>query len=793
MRPLLLLILLLLSPLLRAQAVLENPTFRMQLDGRGRVLSLFDKTQRHEYAYRDTASVLMQVRDIDHIWHAPSAMKWNARNKVLSLFFRPSRIRVDIRVEQKSTHLVFEVTKAMPTVQIDRVLWGSFTTTIQETIGEIVGVVRNGQFAIGIQALNLKTIGGYPKNDEGYDGSRGSTALPTRWGSTLQAYSINRSRTRLADVWNGAFKNMPIEPLEKETVTGSKIALFGVPAGEALDTIGAIEQAEGLPHPVYKGVWIKKSPQMGRSYIISNFDEGQVDEMIAHTKRAGLMSLYHEGPFKTWGTYDWNPLFFPNGTAGVKRAVEKAHAADIHFGVHTLTNFINPTDPYVSPTPDKRLVKRGSSALTEAITADATIIPIASPEYFDYNQDNWLRLVRIGDELIRYRAVSKTAPYQLLDCQRGAFGSTATAHPKTAEIAKLFDHAYEVVFPNLSLQYEIARNLAQLFNDTGIDHLDFDGHEGGAASGQGDYGIEAFSKVFYDNTKHFVVNGTSNSKHFYWHMNTYCNWGEPWYGGFRESMQEYRIKNQSLFERNFMPNMLGWYLMTATTSLTEMEWMLARTAGYKAGFAMVLRVNDAQKNPLTPTLLDAIREWEQARLSHAFSDEQRERLKNPENEFHLRKIASNQWELYPFYWSPFFRHQKRDLQPGEPTANTFEVINHNESQPLQFRLEVLAPTTESGASSSIENPVLVLNRSAELRLPVSLQPNESVVVDGTPLVRVYDEKGRQRATLTLPLTPPSLINGLNQISLDASFRGETYSVMQIRFKTKGAPEGVQPR
>ncbi len=112
------------------------------------------------------------------------------------------------------------------------------------------------------------------------------------------------------------------------------------------------------------------------------------------------------------------------------------------------------------------------------------------------------------------------------------------------------------------MQNEIAKNLALLCNETGIDHLDFDGHEGGQASGQGDYGIEAFSKTFYDHADHFVVNGTSNSKHFYWHMNTYCNWGEPWYGGFRESMQEYRIANQALFERNYMPNMMGWYLMT---------------------------------------------------------------------------------------------------------------------------------------------------------------------------------------------------------------------------------------
>ncbi|MCY2990129.1 MAG: hypothetical protein NTY19_19985 [Planctomycetota bacterium] len=41
---------------------------------------------------------------------------------------------------------------------------------------------------------------------------------------------------------------------------GSKIALFGCPEKEALATIGNIEVAEGLPHPMLDGVWGKISP-----------------------------------------------------------------------------------------------------------------------------------------------------------------------------------------------------------------------------------------------------------------------------------------------------------------------------------------------------------------------------------------------------------------------------------------------------------------------------------------------------------------------------------------------------
>jgi len=197
------------------------------------------------------------------------------------------------------------------------------------------------------------------------------------------------------------------------------------------------------------------------------------------------------------------------------------------------------------------------------------------------------------------------------------------------------------------LQQEIARNLARRFNETGFAQMDFDGFEGCLASGQGDYAQELFAKTFYENLDHMVLNGTSMSKPFYWHINTYCNWGEPWNGGFTESMQQYRIDNQGLFDRNLMPHMLGWYLLTDSTTLPEMEWMLARAAGYNAGFGMATSLKALRKNPHTPELLDAIHDWEICRRDRAFPKELISDLKDPAKEFHLEKVSAVVWDLYP--------------------------------------------------------------------------------------------------------------------------------------------------
>lgn len=89
----------------------------------------------------------------------------------------------------------------------------------------------------------------------------------------------------------------------------------------------------------------------------------------------------------------------------MKRSVEKASAAGIKLGVHTLTNFISTNDAFVSPTPSTGLLSTNSSVLSEAISADTKDIPIADLAFFDFKST--LNCVQIGTELIRYQEISK--------------------------------------------------------------------------------------------------------------------------------------------------------------------------------------------------------------------------------------------------------------------------------------------------------------------------------------------------------------------------------------------------
>lgn len=764
-----------------AQTSFKTDRFRLTLSAVGQLTEMTDPSTNKNYLALGEKAPLLKIR-VGNEWEEPGRAVFNSKSGTITLSFPTSKISVDIKVVQKKSHLVFELIRLSAKDKVNAVYWGSYPTIVNQTIGEVIGVVRDGEYAIGLQALNTKTLGGVLKNEGGIDDSRGSAALAKSYGSSLQAFSLDRSKPRRISVWNDQYPDVPVEAIPNETTIGSKIALFGCAEDQVLTRIGEIELAEGLPHPLINGIWHKQSPETGRAYLISDFNENNIDELLDFTNQAGLVSLYHEGPFQSWGHFILDPTSFPNGNAGMKTCVEKASKKGLRIGVHTLSTFINTNDPYVTPIPDKRLAQTGSSKLSGNITATSAEIPVESDQYFKNIKPSTLHAIRIGDEIIRFREVTAEAPYRLLDCQRGAYGTKATDHAKSETVVMLMDYPYNTLFPNFNLQQEIAGNLGRFFNETGVSHMDFDGHEGCWSSGEGDYGVQAFAEKVFQDTKHTLVNGTSRSSHYYWHICHYWNWGEPWYGGFRESQGDYRLENQPLLERNYMPNMLGWFLLSATTGAEDIEWMMARTAGYRAGFALVARYNSLKKNPNTQQLLGLIKLWQEASRLNIFSADQRIRLKNPANDFHLEKDGQT-WKLYPFR-KYTFEHTKQLLQPGQPTYSEWHFENKDAGQPLIFTL------TFMGKEGSIHNPWIELDGYFKLELPGEFEAGNSVVCDGATL-KIYTNKGSFKKQIELNKPIPILNQGKHTVKFYCQFPEETELTNRFIIKTISNPEIIQ--
>lgn len=776
--------------------VVRSDTFRIVISDKGEIIHFQDWNSGTDYESRP--SPLLQIRKNGE-YAVPE--KASAAGDGVDLFY-PGGFVAHISIQEKPTHIVFELTSLTHADSLDLVLWGPFATTISESIGETVGIARGEEFAIGLQALNIRTLGGYPWNENDampemdifesgqfhdLDPSlsrsvlyRVEAAKPDSMGSTFQAYTRNRGTSRI--IPNRGYDAYVAPAFDDGGVIGSKIALFGVPVAKTLETIGVIEVEEGLPHPQIDGQWGKQARTANAAYIIMNFGEETVEKALEITKKAGLNYLYHDGPFETWGHFSLNEESFPDGIQSLRRITDRAKEDGIRIGTHNLSNFVSTNDPYVTPIPDGRLAKVGSTTLVSDIDKSQPAIMISDPTFFNQAQKSYLMAAQIGDEIVTYSSVSASAPWQLRGVERGAFGTIAADHPKGAPIAKLDDHGYKVFLTETDLSLEMARTLADIYNEAGLRQISFDGLEGNRSTGMGNYGESLFAQTWYDNLtdeirSHYIADA-SRTTHFFWHIYTRMNWGEPWYAGFRESQTEYRLKNQAYFERNLMPGMLGWFKMTPETTLEDIEWMLSLSAGFDAGYGFVTSFDAVEKNGNADQILALLGDWEKLRMENAFSNDQKSRMRSRDQEFQLETRDGTSW-LIPVAVN-IFRQSNAEKQPGEPIESVFQFNSAMSEQVGWFIL--------TAEESPIEGVSFTINNNQKIVLPVRLNEGDSIVYKGGPEATVYSKTWQILETIEMDEASATIASGPNSISFDPAINGTEAGMLRIEIRLKGEGE-----
>ncbi|MGA0155202.1 MAG: hypothetical protein ACO3IX_04880, partial [Flavobacteriaceae bacterium] len=141
--------------------VLQTEALTLALDHQGKITELTNRATGEQFLANEVASPLIQIKTQSGI-QQPIGL----REELGLLHFEfEDELKVTLRAETKTNHLRFEVTAANRIEAIDWLAWGPISTRINLHIGETVGVVRGESYAIGIQSLNPKTLGGYPWYD----------------------------------------------------------------------------------------------------------------------------------------------------------------------------------------------------------------------------------------------------------------------------------------------------------------------------------------------------------------------------------------------------------------------------------------------------------------------------------------------------------------------------------------------------------------------------------------------------------------------------------------------------
>jgi hypothetical protein len=112
------------------------------------------------------------------------------------------------------------------------------------------------------------------------------------------------------------------------------------------------------------------------------------------------------------------------------------------------------------------------------------------------------------------------------------------------------------------------------------------------------------------------------------------------------------------------------------------------------------------------------------------------------------------------------------------------VTNPDARQTVQIKLRV------AGGGGSIRNPILEINRSATLQIPIEIQAGQSLLIESDAIARLYDAKGSSVQAFPLKTALPMVQAGTNQISFDCEFQGDTPPKVTVTFKTRGDPTRV---
>lgn len=797
-----------------ADIVFNTNHMTIGLDKSGNVVSLIDKTTGTDYTPKgEAAPILSLYKGSGYI--RPSSFEYNAKKKTGTLKY-PNGSVAHVKIEEKGDYVRFELLFVEPRNGIEVAMWGPYPTTIQKLIGETIGVVRDEKFAIGIQSLKINTIEGIPDDGDNAGGGsfydplpgqklpdalkdkvgqpvstdvngdgdmpeyvrlyRGTAAVKKAYGSELRFYARDRRLPRQMQVGNVM---QHIQPVNSDFV-GSAIAFFGCPEPKTLDMIEKIELGEGLPHPMLDGVWVKRSPRTSDAYML--YEGKELDKSLIYARDLNFKLVHIGEVFKSWGHFGLETDRF-SGAADIRKFTEKAKKDNISIGIHTLTTFTQVNDPYVSPVPSDSLEKLGSSVLAKDLGENDEVIFVKDPEYF--RNPTGTRTIKIGKELIGYKAVSAGEPWQLTGCVRGQLKTTKAGHKSGDRVDKLINSGYGGFLPDIHLQDQYAKRLALVCKETGVDLMDFDGFEALDATGHGTFAENKFIDLWYKNLDRYRLTCGSNTSHYYWHIYSYMNWGEPWYSALRKSQVNYRIENQRYFERNLMPGMLGWFKLETEYRPEEIEWIQARSAAFNAGY--LLRVDETiETNGFKNELFVAIKEWQKARKAGAFTTAQKEKFKDPASEFHLNKKSENSWDLVPVSLQSGFEHKYRQVQTGEPILTRLKVKNENGVQPFQFYIIPVA--VEGNKTASVSNIILEINNYQTIEITEPIKAGDRIFCDGKAIFLCDATWNKVKEIKTAKL--PEWAEGENEIVVKSEFSDNQAPVLKLEFKSLGKPELV---
>lgn len=432
-------------------------------------------------------------------------------------------------------------------------------------------------------------------------------------------------------------------------------ALITTNTNNLLNCIDQLERDYNLP----LGVESRRNPDYPRSYYeLRNATTRNIDRHIAYAKEGGfkIMVIYYPDFATSMGHFVWNEQKFPNKMADLQEITSKIKEAGMIPGFHIHYNKAAKNDPYVSPIPDSRLNLPKHFTLSDSIDATTTTI-VVEENPRNCPMEDGRRFLKLGNELISYTDYTTTRPYTFNGCKRGELNSTAQSAEKGYKFGLLDVDTWPLFIrfdQRTSIQDEVGQRIGDIYAKAGFQFIYFDGAEDvhppywyNTSKAQ----LEVYKHL---NPKPLFSEGAMKS-HFSWHIITRGNAFDlfpPKY--IRDATIKYPMPAAEYMADNFTSINFGWNDYLAPNSESDgmqpdmYEYICSRATAWNCPIALMGKLDQLDAHPRTSDNLEVVKTWEDARAAGFFTEEEREELKNVDQEHILLKNEVNEYELIPY-------------------------------------------------------------------------------------------------------------------------------------------------
>ena len=788
---------------LQEKGAFQTEYAQIKINDKGFITSIKDRKSNKEYSPAGHPSSLLSLHEDgqpnDTLVLPQSAVFAPGKNEI-SLKYPNGAIAV-VKAEAKDGYFRFQLVSLEPRGKVGNIVWGPLHTTVSKIIGDIIGVVREDDWAIGLYGLDDNTIAGpvadgdcygmgyyihstdpkkYPvpaKYQEGQwfniggDGvcdvafyshpeeyfhqvfGNGAKLEPD-FGSTIAYHSRDRrkSYTHLYSLVpgfpNSRPRHMVSDPVEGVDFSGSGVALYACPDDQGLKTIERIILSEKLVYITIDGKWIR-DPSTARPTVYWN---GPVDKAIEYTKALGLKDISRDtGEFYPSLEKKWiGNVGLANGkNMTYKEFGEECHKNGLnHGGLHTLCVFLQGgISSDVTPVPSTHLQTICRTKLAKDISETDTEIVVTVPSFLaekgTWPKGNNSNYLQIGGEMLRYDGISDSAPWTLTGVKRG-HASKALPHKAGDELVKLQQNCYNGFVPDMELLLKYADYYAQLMADNGMDNIGFDGYESVIYQNHGYYAMKVFNRRLFETYAKLTggryphVTGSNVFSGAWEYMNA-CDVG----GGnnmFNAVSGKRAIEGKDIgagYTASYFTGTFGLQDWYSDWSLYDGENMQAKAIGWDSTFAFCISQDAIERTGEKDGIIKAFRTWQEAREAGVFTRQMKEKLQNPDCKFHIERKSEKAFIVYTV-------KENRISDKAGAEVKPIAVTNPYDKQPLQFSLQV---------AGVVDACVVTLPDGSNITCEQKMAPNQFIICKGD---NAYLADNNRKQIADLPMAKPAV-------------------------------------